>query len=156
MLRACDLPDSMRCMNATRWSLWVDRLISPDTPARAAERAGFDRSAFTRWGKGASADPAFAVKLARAYGASPIEALTAAELITDDEAQMRAYGMDEALALASDAALIEEVRARLIRRSEGPPTGISRNTWARIDPKDQSLIATHLGSDVQELTDASE
>lgn len=38
----------------------------------------------------------------------------------------------------------------------GPPAGISRNTWARIDPKDQSLIATHLGSDVQELTDASE
>ena len=152
MLHACDMAGNIRCMTATRWSRWVDQLIAPDSPARAAERAGFDRSAFTRWSKGASADPAFAVKLARAYGASPIEALTAAGLITDAEAQMRSFGMSEALSLASDAALIEQISRRLEARHHHGPAGVTLNSWAKVDPDDRRLIAAREITDAPNLT----
>lgn len=73
----------------TRWQIYVDRLLIGTTPSEAAHRAGFDKSAFSRWKQGARADPAFVVKLARAFNVNVVQALAEAELITDEEAGTR-------------------------------------------------------------------
>lgn len=75
-------------MTNTRWWRYVNRLLGDDSYSAAADRAKFDKSAFTRWKKGASADPAFVVKLARAYGANVLDALVEAEFLTEDEANL--------------------------------------------------------------------
>lgn len=76
-------------MEETRWWTYVAHLIGPDSFKDAAEKAQFDKSAFSRWKKGAKADPEFAVKLARAYGANVLEALVESGLISQEEANLR-------------------------------------------------------------------
>lgn len=74
------------------WARYARALIRGDSYASAARRAGFDKSAFSRWQQGKRPDPVCAVKLARAYGGDVLEALVAAGLITAEEAgqpQMR-------------------------------------------------------------------
>ena len=66
---------------STDWWDYVQDVIGDDSYTDAANRAGFDKSAFSRWRKGAKADPAFAVALARGYGANVLEALVAAGLM---------------------------------------------------------------------------
>ena len=106
---------------ATEWWNYVQSLIGDDSFKEAADRAGFDKSAFTRWKKGAKADPAFAVALARGYHTNVVEALVAAGLITDGEADMTTIhlGAREALAEASDRSLLEEIANRLESRARG-------------------------------------
>ncbi|BDD81425.1 hypothetical protein TPB0596_11880 [Tsukamurella pulmonis] len=101
-------------MSDTTWWTYVERLIGTDTAQDAARRAGFDKSAFTRWKKGAKADPEFAVKLARAYGANVLEALVAAGLITDAEAALREVNPSkrDMLRDLADVELAEEQRRR--------------------------------------------
>lgn len=101
-------------MEETRWWTYVLRTIGADTAQDAAEKAGFDKSAFTRWKKGAMPDAAFAVKLARAYGGNVLEALASAGIITDEEANVHevAVGQREAV-LAAPPALLAEAVARL-------------------------------------------
>lgn len=79
-------------MEETRWWRYVKSLIGNDTFKAAASRAGFNQSAFSRWSRGAAADPAFAVKLARAYGVDVLEALVEAEFITEAEAGRSSAG----------------------------------------------------------------
>lgn len=74
-------------MTQTRWWKYVTKLIGDSSYSAAADIAGFDKSAFTRWKKGAKADPEFVIKLARAYNANVLEALVEAEFITEEEAQ---------------------------------------------------------------------
>lgn len=106
---------------ATEWWNYVQSLIGDDSFKEAADRAGFDKSAFTRWKKGAKADPAFVVALARGYHTNVVEALVAAGLITDGEADMTTIhlGAREALAEASDRSLLEEIANRLESRARG-------------------------------------
>ena len=106
---------------ATEWWNYVQSLIGDDSFKEAADRAGFDKSAFTRWKKGAKADPAFAVALARGYRANVIEALVAAGLITNGEAGMTTVhlGAREALVEASDQSLLDEIAGRLEARAQG-------------------------------------
>ncbi|WP_066527277.1 hypothetical protein [Corynebacterium bouchesdurhonense] len=73
-------------MESTNWWNYVEALIGEDTYSEAAAKAGFDKSAFTRWKQGARADADFAVKLARAYEANVLDALVAAGFITPEEA----------------------------------------------------------------------
>ena len=112
------------CCMATEWWNYVQSLIGGDSFKEAADRAGFDKSAFTRWKKGAKADPAFAVALARGYGVNVIEALVAAGLITSGEAGMTTVrlGVREALEEASDRSLIDEIAGRLEARTQGVST----------------------------------
>lgn len=73
-------------MEETRWWKFVQELIGHDTYRDAARKAGFDQSAFSRWKRGAVADPAFVLKIARAYNANVLHALVEAEFITEKEA----------------------------------------------------------------------
>lgn len=88
----------------------MESLIGDDTFSTAATRAGFDKSAFTRWKRGAAADPAFAVKLARAYGANVLEALVQAELITSEEAELRTVDTGQRM---TDRELIRKLALRI-------------------------------------------
>lgn len=63
----------------------------------AARKAGFNQSAFTRWKGGAKADPEFVVKFARAFGLNVLEALVAAEVITQEEAGQPSSPVDHDL-----------------------------------------------------------
>ena len=85
-LHSCARATIMRGMTSTRWWRHVTGIIGDSTYREAADKAGFDKSAFTRWKKGARADPDFVVKVARAYDANVLEALVEAEFITETEA----------------------------------------------------------------------
>ena len=116
LLSRCLCATTLATMKETRWWTYVLRTIGADTAQDAAEKAGFDKSAFTRWKKGAMPDAAFAVKLARAYGGNVLEALASAGIITDEEATVHEVyvGRREALRSAEPEALADEVRRRLI------------------------------------------
>ena len=73
----------------TRWYDYVLNVSDGLTAKETADRAGFDQSAMTRWKNGANADPKFVVQFARAFHRNVLEALVEAELITDDEADLR-------------------------------------------------------------------
>lgn len=60
--------------------------MGDDTPTVAAKKADISASNFTRWKQGARADPDFVLKIARAYDADVLEALVAADFLTDEEA----------------------------------------------------------------------
>lgn len=75
----------------------------------AAKKAGFNQSAFTRWKGGAKADPEFVVKFARAFGLNVLEALVAAEVITQEEAGQSSSPVDHDL---REALRIVEVHGR--------------------------------------------
>ncbi|MFC6424694.1 hypothetical protein ACFP71_07650 [Oerskovia paurometabola] len=102
-------------MTETRWWKYVQELIAGDTAQDAAAKAGFDKSAFSRWKKGANADAAFALKLARAYHANVLEALVAAGLITEEEAGLKhvEVGKADVLRSISDLELAEEILRRV-------------------------------------------
>lgn len=72
-----------------RWWSYVEEVLDGTSALEAGRRAGFDSSAFTRWKKGARPDVFFVVKFARAYNRNVLEALAAAEFITDEEARLR-------------------------------------------------------------------
>lgn len=104
-------------MESTNWWNYVEALIGEDTYSEAAAKAGFDKSAFTRWKQGARADADFAVKLARAYEANVLEALVSAGFITPEEAGMeegaRVINLQEAAQRAKTAA--DDVRWAAMR-----------------------------------------
>ncbi|AEI11857.1 hypothetical protein Celgi_1338 [Cellulomonas gilvus ATCC 13127] len=124
-------------MVETSWWTYVQELIGDDSPAEAAARAGFDKSAFTRWKKGANADPAFVVRLVRAYGGSVLEGLVAAGTITNREAGLmgRAPSPRIALQAAPDDLLLSEVQRRMGRADLSWP----RDSSAAIEYDDGEL-----------------
>lgn len=101
-------------MTNTRWWTYLERLMGEDNAMTAANRAGISASNFTRWKKGARADPDFVVKIARAYNANVLEALVESEFITPDEAQLREINPRKVDVLRSltDTELAEEQRRR--------------------------------------------
>ena len=107
----------------TTWWKYAQELIGEDSRIAAARKAGFDKSAFTRWEGGANADPAFVVKLARAYEGNVLHALVASGLITEEEAQTKTVtvGKMEALQEATDGELVGEVLRRLEAASDAHP-----------------------------------
>lgn len=84
-----------------------------ETATEAAKKSKISSSNFTRWKKGARADPDFVVKIARAYNANVLEALVAAEFITEAEAKLREIKVGGiALSDASNRQLLDEVMKR--------------------------------------------
>jgi hypothetical protein len=109
-------------MTATSWWEYVSDAMGDMSALEAGRKAGFDASAFTRWKKGASPDVSFVVKFARAFELNVLQALVAAEIITEEEAGTHEVrvGAGDALRAASAASLSEEVGRRLIAlESEG-------------------------------------
>lgn len=74
-------------MTQTKWWTYLSQLMGDETATEAAKKSGISSSNFTRWKKGAKADPDFVVKIARAYNANVLDALVAAEFITAEEAK---------------------------------------------------------------------
>lgn len=100
-------------MTNTRWWQYVSQVIGGSTYSEAAEKAGFDKSAFTRWKKGARADPDFVVKIARAYGVNVLEALVEAEFITEKEANLTEVTPQLDLAQVDAQELLDELQHRI-------------------------------------------
>jgi len=99
----------------TQWYSYVLRIAGDAKATEIADRAGFDKSALTRWKQGLSPDPLFVVRFARAYGRPVAEALVEAGVITSAEASITEIpvGSEQALQQASNDALIDELKARL-------------------------------------------
>lgn len=95
----------------TRWYDYVLRITEGLTAKEAAMKAGFDQSAMTRWKNGANVDPKFAVQLARAFNQNVLLALTEAELITAEEADLHEVkvGIED----ISTQRLLEELASRI-------------------------------------------
>ena len=100
-------------MTNTRWWQYVSQVIGGSTYSEAAEKAGFDKSAFTRWKKGARADPDFVVKIARAYGVNVLEALVEAEFITEEEAALTTVAPPLDLSQVDAQELLDELQFRV-------------------------------------------
>lgn len=92
------------------------------TARDAADRAGFDPSTLTRWKQGMNAEPRFVVQFARAFGLNVIQALAEAELITDQEADIREVkiGIKD---LATQQ-LLEELARRIDHGGGGAASGL--------------------------------
>lgn len=99
----------------TAWWTYVEALIGSDNFVEAATKAGFDKSSFSRWKQGAKADPAFVVKLARAYRANPVHALVVSGLLNDEEAQLKGARLQELDSLQdySNDELLAEIARRM-------------------------------------------
>jgi transcriptional regulator with XRE-family HTH domain len=114
-------------VNETTWWAYVQTVAGDVQAKEIADRAGFDKSAVTRWKQGGNPDPLFAVKFARAFGRPVVEALAAGGLITPEEADMRevAVGVSD----LTNEELLDELRERLdsprpvaqLRRVGGAP-----------------------------------
>lgn len=133
-------------MAETRWWKYVQNLIGSDTAQDAAKRAGFSKSAFTRWKQGANADPEFVVQLARAYNVNVVEALAESGLITDDEAALRVVSSGKAEILHSTP--ITELAEEIIRKAKELPRKESEQT-----DNVRSLIRPNQPSEVDDEID---
>jgi len=95
----------------TRWYRYVLEVIDGMTAKEAADRAGFDQSAMSRWKAGLNADVKFVVQFARAFNQNVLRALSEAEFITDEEANL--HEVKIGLADMSTHQLLEELARRI-------------------------------------------
>ncbi len=102
-------------MDKMTWWDYVQTVAGGAEQREIADRAGFDKSALTRWKNGANADPLFVVKFARAFGRPVTEALAASGLITTEESGVTVVtaGVAEALRDATNEQLLGELASRL-------------------------------------------
>lgn len=100
-------------MATTQWWKYLSELMGEDTATNAAKKTGISASNFTRWKQGANADPDFVVKVARAYGVNVLEALVAAEFITDEEAALTTIAPTLDLSQVDAQELIDELQHRV-------------------------------------------
>lgn len=87
--------------------------MNGQTAKEAADQTGISASNFTRWKKGARADPDFVVKIARAYNANVLDALVKADFITEDEAKLTEVSPTLDLKKVSGIDLMNEVERRI-------------------------------------------
>ena len=92
---------------------WYDDLTNHAPRKAAAERAGLPVSSLNLQYSRGEFRPETVIALARAYRASPVQALAATGLIEEDEAAP--IGAAEVLRLATDQQLLEEVMRRIRR-----------------------------------------
>lgn len=132
-------------MEQTRWWKYVIKTINGRKFKEAAQIAGFDQSAFTRWKNGARADPDFVVKFARNFDRNVLEALVEAEFITEQEANLQKVNIEGvALEEASDEMLSSEFLRRLkTKRSleEKLQPANTTNDGAADDFDDNAIVA---------------
>lgn len=113
MLHCCLRATTLLSMTNTRWWNYVEELVGDDNFSQAANKAGFDKSAFTRWKRGAAADPAFVVKLARGYDANVLHALVESGFLTEQEAALTEVSPRLDLTDIPGPDLMSEVERRL-------------------------------------------
>ena len=95
----------------TRWYKYVLEVTQGMTAKEAADRAGFDQSAMSRWKNGLNADVKFVVQFARAFNQNVLKALTEAEFITDEESNL--HEVKIGLTELSTHQLLEELARRI-------------------------------------------
>lgn len=134
-------------MENTQWWTYVAQLIEGDTYKEAATKAGFDKSAFTRWKRGARADPDFAVKLARAYGVDVLEALVAAEFITEEEAGQASANSKTEREVRKTLSALENAGADYVKATENLSKIFS-------NPSIAQALTTMRGPTVAEIMDS--
>jgi transcriptional regulator with XRE-family HTH domain len=102
------------------WETFVRDTIGTDQQKVAADKAGLDQSAISRWLKsGTPGRVENVVKFARGYNRPVLEAFVAAGFLTEEEAKVRPAGRPNFSQLTNDE-LLELVRARM---SEGGEHG---------------------------------
>lgn len=101
-------------MTETQWWAYLQTLMGGENQQDAAKRVGISKSNFTRWKAGSKADPEFVVKIARAYGTNVLQALVAAEFLTEEEANLTTIAVGgPSLDDATNDELVAEVADRL-------------------------------------------
>lgn len=73
---------------ATRWWDYVLAVVGDAQQKDVAHRVGIDPSHISRWARGHEPGVNFVLKFARSYDRNVLEALVAAELISEDEAEL--------------------------------------------------------------------
>lgn len=110
------------------WEAFVRDTIGTDQQKQAAEKAGIDQSAISRWlktGKPGTAESVAA--FARGYNRPVLEAFVAAGFLTEKEAKVRPAGRPDFSQLTNDE-LLELVRARMGEGGEhGGDTAATRS-----------------------------
>ena len=76
-------------MNKTSWWDYVESVTSGATGREIADTADFDPSSVSRWKRGDPPRWDFVIKFARAYNRNVLEALAHADMITEEEANLR-------------------------------------------------------------------
>lgn len=109
LLRNVRVRTYTRSMSTTRWWKYVESVAGDASNVEIARHVDIDPSAVSRWKKGQNPDIGFVVKFARQYNRNVLEAVAAAEFITDAEAalrEVRAHVGD----LSSDELAVELLR----------------------------------------------
>lgn len=100
------------------WQEYVRRTIGADQQKEAAEKAGLDQSAISRWLKTGTPGRAESVAaFARAYKRPVLEAFVAAGYMTSAEAKERPAAKPSLDSLSDDQ-LVAEIQTRLRKRGE--------------------------------------
>lgn len=138
-------------MTETRWWKYLQRLMGDQSQLDAAKFIGISKSNITRWKDGTRAAPDFVVKVARAYDANVLEALVAAEFITEAEAKLREIKIGGiTLSDASNQQLLDEIMRRLTpeaNRLSGDPTGENIDYQQRDDLAKRRQTSPNLPAD---------
>lgn len=98
---------------------WIEKIAGTDVRRRIAAHVGMEQSTLNRQMASGEPAPETVVRIARAYGASPVEGLTILGLINESEVQ-RAAAM-AALESASDQDIVAEVLRRLESTQQDHP-----------------------------------
>lgn len=97
----------------TKWWLYLLELAGPNIKlGDIAARIGIDQSHLTRWKTGYAPGVPFVVKTAEAYGRPVVEALVAAEVITEEQAELRTVRVTDPSNMTTEE-LLEELRRRV-------------------------------------------
>lgn len=94
----------------TKWWAYVRHVAGDATQLEIAHRAGIDKSHPTRWKQGFAPGAEFVVRFAEAYDRNALEALVAAEIITEEQANLREVRVTELSEIPSKDLLAELAR----------------------------------------------
>lgn len=102
--------------NVLSWAEYVKRITPSMTQSDIAAKAGVNQTVVSRWLSGRSAPRVESlIRLTRALGRSPVEALVAAGYITADEAGLRPNLQISVREIPTDD-LLNEIRRRVSSR----------------------------------------
>ncbi|MDN6676158.1 helix-turn-helix domain-containing protein [Corynebacterium variabile] len=93
------------------WMNYMTAAMGDDTPADVARTLNVSRSSVSRWIGGQIPGPQEVIRFARAYGRSPVQALTAAGYLKPHEATRTEWD----ISMVADDDFLEETRRRFNR-----------------------------------------
>lgn len=106
-----DCGSTISLVTSNIWWEYVRSVAGPVKQQEIAARADIDQSHFSRWKAGHAPTVGMVAKFARAYGVNVLEALVAAGMITEAEADLREVRVAD-LSTLSDDEFIAELRRR--------------------------------------------